>query len=773
MHRAIRHLVPACVFLAALAPPCGLSTTVAQELAVGSIRADRKFPTGMCPLPERNAENTWSFVPPGTEATFTFERRGPATFQSGGNTVFVNNVLAYVGVVRRSAYDTPSYRTSSQCYINPNPLGPTCSSNPAYCTFDLLEQNVPAALVAYSNGFESTPLLTCPTGWSCDSGVRVNTISGFNQRGLFFGAQGVTCGDCTATFHVQNLTPNEEYIVYAEWYVNDMPSPGYTTLQLDISYPGSCTAMDELGQETSLGIVPSGERAFELESSLYGYGLVWSQSTPLPGGGTHHEVRFRALRPNGTPHGADLVLDTMDIPAGMFGEFRSARLAWDGSKFGVVWVRISNDLYPFPDEDGAYFRALDGKGVPLDSEWMVDRRPSPGAQWSPPSSVDVTANGLHSSLTWVFVYESGGTIAGKHLSGLGNETSSFTVGSGTNPKVACSNAVLCGIVYEYLQDVWFAFFSRDCCNAFLHQPISLAGRVDRYPKIAWNPQLAEFGVIWEALDNNVYLARMGADYGPLIPEVAVSPGGRKIRPDIEWNGAEYAVAWRQDASPSPRIELARLLPSGQVVGAVEALADVDGCSLHPDVEVDGERYATVWENGCATSLFIAHAGCRCPDADGDTASTCENDCDDHNAARFPGNPELCDGIDNDCDGAPDEGSPPAAGRPSLILTKVAGSSVVVNWTPVPYSASFDIASGNLGMLRSTAGDFAASTTSCVGNNVVGTSVADPAVLALGAGIWYLARGVSTCGGSGTYDEGATGQIGIRDGEIAASPTPCP
>jgi hypothetical protein len=41
------------------------------------------------------------------------------------------------------------------------------------------------------------------------------------------------------------------------------------------------------------------------------------------------------------------------------------------------------------------------------------------------------------------------------------------------------------------------------------------------------------------------------------------------------------------------------------------------------------------------------------DADDDGFSPADGDCDDNNAARFPGNAEICDGIDNDCDGTVD------------------------------------------------------------------------------------------------------------------------
>jgi hypothetical protein len=53
--------------------------------------------------------------------------------------------------------------------------------------------------------------------------------------------------------------------------------------------------------------------------------------------------------------------------------------------------------------------------------------------------------------------------------------------------------------------------------------------------------------------------------------------------------------------------------------------------------------------------FVKTPLTSCADADADGVTNCDGDCDDGNPRAYPGNTEVCDGIDNDCDGATDEG----------------------------------------------------------------------------------------------------------------------
>lgn len=62
---------------------------------------------------------------------------------------------------------------------------------------------------------------------------------------------------------------------------------------------------------------------------------------------------------------------------------------------------------------------------------------------------------------------------------------------------------------------------------------------------------------------------------------------------------------------------------------------------------------------CNSTTIISNL---CDDLDGDGVTGAEGDCDNYNAHVFPGNIEICDGIDNDCNGLIDGNDPNVVGQ---------------------------------------------------------------------------------------------------------------
>jgi hypothetical protein len=152
-----------------------------------------------------------------------------------------------------------------------------------------------------------------------------------------------------------------------------------------------------------------------------------------------------------------------------------------------------------------------------------------------------------------------------------------------------------------------------------------------------------------------------------------SPGYRYNRSLDQW------TAMTDIGQPTPRnfhtalwTGSTMLIWGGEAVGSSTLLNDSGQYAPAAiDVDADGDGY-TVCGGDCDDTNPAIHPGATevcngidddCngvrddgfPDADGDGWAACGGDCDDHNPAVHPGVAEQCNGIDDNCNGLIDEG----------------------------------------------------------------------------------------------------------------------
>ena len=88
---------------------------------------------------------------------------------------------------------------------------------------------------------------------------------------------------------------------------------------------------------------------------------------------------------------------------------------------------------------------------------------------------------------------------------------------------------------------------------------------------------------------------------------------------------------------------------GTVMGEVtRGERDLDCDDEEPTIHPGADEVCNLIDDDCDGEIPADEI-----DADGDGFGICQGDCDDDRADAYPGHPEVCDGLDNDCDGVED------------------------------------------------------------------------------------------------------------------------
>jgi hypothetical protein len=164
-----------------------------------------------------------------------------------------------------------------------------------------------------------------------------------------------------------------------------------------------------------------------------------------------------------------------------------------------------------------------------------------------------------------------------------------------------------------------------------------------------------YGVAWQDDRHGnweVYFARLYSDGTMIGTEARLTNGTANADwPELAWNGFEYGISWRDLRGGGNNLYYATLDPSGNKVGSDTQLTSTstDACAMR--MAWSGDAYGMAWHDNRHgnAEIYFSRVGC-CGDADADGYEACAGDCDDRNPDRNPGQAELCDGLDNDCDG---------------------------------------------------------------------------------------------------------------------------
>lgn len=189
-------------------------------------------------------------------------------------------------------------------------------------------------------------------------------------------------------------------------------------------------------------------------------------------------------------------------------------------------------------------------------------------------------------------------------------------------------------------------------NASVETQISHSSGSATNVDLAWTG--AEFGVAWEDTrhgTSEIYFALVNTSGQVVSFEIRVTNDSEpSARPSVEWNGSEFGLTWDHGNPGSVEQRFRRVDSTGAPIATPLTLTAMPSGSSEGDIAWSGSEYSVAVAKGGAgsDSVIYVRVACNCIDGDGDDSTSCQ-DCDDADSTVFPGAPQVCDEVNNDCE----------------------------------------------------------------------------------------------------------------------------
>jgi len=373
-----------------------------------------------------------------------------------------------------------------------------------------------------------------------------------------------------------------------------------------------------------------------IAGEAYGADLVWQGSEYAAigsntfSGGSGAETLFRRMSATGSPLGAEVSFSSRTGPS----------IASAGNEYAVVW-RVF-------DSAAASFARFDPAGSLIGAETPLGDGSAYGIVW--------TGAGYG-----VAFHDAAGDQRLIRISPLGSMIGSTIIqGGGFGTDLAWSGSEYGVLTRQQDQAGTFQIhFARLDANGHKIGPTrQLSASATGISGGSLVSASGEWGAVWKEDvpgGSDIFFARVDANGHPAGAVKQVTDQATSRQPSLAWTGAEYAVSfidWRDGHS---EIYLARLDAHGDPVGSplrVTVTQPWDS-TLSPVLARGGSGYGIAYSAdrfGGDPLLYFSTVGCPCQggDPDGDGVSDCGGDCDANDGNIYPGAPEVCDGVSNDC-----------------------------------------------------------------------------------------------------------------------------